>query len=890
MLSAPDVSGRPQLGRKMTLAAKKTVFDAEDFDAVRFINQIYPDESSLSDLDRFTDMLRKQIRAVDKEIFQSVRQQSGAHTRARQDLGTATAQISELFTKVRDIQSKAEETEAMVQEICRDIKKLDLAKRHLTNAITSLRRLAMLTAAVTDLEAVAYRRDQYKRCADLLEAVSQLMDYFQQYEQVPKIKSLTKRLGAVQSALQEGVLDDFKILMGSADVRLTAENLERLANACLVINALGPKVRDSLLDWLCDREMTIYQTIFSMSGDAAKLDRFERRFHWFKSRLEEKKEQWAIFPDSWRVPQTLCLTFCKITKAHLKRILSDSEGAVREDVGPLIKTVVATNKFEREMAATFGGGTLEEDDDDLQDVDNLPASEARRRLEAYRKKMQVQAAAKAAAQAGEQAKEAAEAVKTAFEGSISDAFEDSLKWYVAEEERELRAYLDTCIREEAERKWVPADEEMANKVLSSSTKLFIKIKSSLARCVKLVSRGLPLLKLSEAFKVVLNAYAGELLKRLPKTANGLTSASPPWVGTDWHIRVPDEEEKLCCYILHTAEYCRETVEGLAAAIQKDIKPAFTQKVEMTDEENSFINVASQSLSVLVLGVNTRLDAALLEMQKMPWGTIDTPGDDSAFVNTARKVLLDCAPRLGMELDRTHFSFFCDKMVRMFVPRYADSVYKLRKISEKGTLQLSIDTDAIKRMLLDFPRAARPLDEDGADLANYAHYVEREMGGVVNLVKVLQAKPENLVDTFVLLMPANYKTPADFVRVCELKALQKKTQQDLLIQFQRKMGDPISFPSASTPPLPSVSMAPAASNLSAFKLNMNSFTRELASSLGAGARDKGLPTGAARGGAGAGGTSAAQRAKEGFAKVSTFTASILPGKLAGSHGDLTKEAR
>lgn len=32
----------------------------------------------------------------------------------------------------------------------------------------------------------------------------------------------------------------------------------------------------------------------------------------------------------------------------------------------------------------------------------------------------------------------------------------------------------------------------------------------------------------------------------------------------------------------------------------------------------------------------------------------------------------------------------------------------------------------------------------------------------------QAKPENLVDTFILLMPASAKTPNDLARVCELK--------------------------------------------------------------------------------------------------------------------------
>ncbi len=66
----------------------------------------------------------------------------------RDDVASAHAQIEELFAKVKDIQRKAEESEGMVQDICRDIKKLDYAKKHLTNTITALRRLAMLTAAV----------------------------------------------------------------------------------------------------------------------------------------------------------------------------------------------------------------------------------------------------------------------------------------------------------------------------------------------------------------------------------------------------------------------------------------------------------------------------------------------------------------------------------------------------------------------------------------------------------------------------------------------------------------------------------------------------------------------------------------------------------------------
>lgn len=72
----------------------------------------------------------------------------------RQDLTAAKAAIEELFAKISDIRRKAEASEVMVQEICRDIRKLDFAKTHLTHTITALRRLAMLVNAVGNVPLV----------------------------------------------------------------------------------------------------------------------------------------------------------------------------------------------------------------------------------------------------------------------------------------------------------------------------------------------------------------------------------------------------------------------------------------------------------------------------------------------------------------------------------------------------------------------------------------------------------------------------------------------------------------------------------------------------------------------------------------------------------------
>jgi hypothetical protein len=66
---------------------------------------------------------------------------------------------------------------------------------------------------------------------------------------------------------------------------------------------------------------------------------------------------------------------------------------------------------------------------------------------------------------------------------------------------QLLKHLDQLIREEAERSWKPPEGQEDSHVLGSANTLFLKIRASLHRCVKLVSRGLTLARLAGAFKV-----------------------------------------------------------------------------------------------------------------------------------------------------------------------------------------------------------------------------------------------------------------------------------------------------------------------------------------------------------------------------------------------------
>jgi hypothetical protein len=80
------------------------------------------------------------------------------------------------------------------------------------------------------------------------------------------------------------------------------------------------------------------------------------------------------------------------------------------------------------------------------------------------------------------------------------------------------------------------------------------------------------------------------------------------------------------------------------------------------------------------------------------------GDQSEFVNVFRRTLGEAARRVGPLLSEVHFRYLCDRLAASFSPRFYEAVFRCRKISESGSQQLLLDTQAIKGFLLEFPTA------------------------------------------------------------------------------------------------------------------------------------------------------------------------------------------
>ncbi|KAK3017568.1 hypothetical protein RJ639_006635 [Escallonia herrerae] len=764
--------------------------------ALNYINQMFPTEASLSGVEPLMQKIHSEIRRVDAGILAAVRQQSNSGTKAKEDLAAATHAVEELMYKIREIKTKAEQSETMVQEICRDIKKLDFAKKHITTTITALHRLTMLVSAVEQLQVMASNR-RYKEAAAQLEAVNQLCSHFEAYRDIPKITELREKFKNIKQILKSHVFSDFSSL-GTGKETEESNLLQQLSDACLVVDALEPSVREELVKNFCNRELTSYRQIFE-GAELAKLDKTERRYAWIKRRLRTNEEIWKIFPPAWNVAYLLCIQFCKLTRTQLVEILDNLKE--KPDVGTLLLALQRTLEFEEELAERFGGGSRSSVvGTDIEELDR--GEHSGQRISDIRKKYEKRLAANQGS--GDDEKDGHKDLSVPgagfnFRGIISSCFEPHLTVYVELEEKTLMEHMEKLVQEES---WDIEEGNQTN-ILTSSMQLFLIIRRSLKRCSAL-TKNQTLFNLFKVFQRVLKAYATKLFAKLPKGGVGIVAAA---TGMDGQIKTSDRDERVICHIVNTAEYCHKTSGELAENVSKMIDSQLAGGVDMSEVQDEFSAVITKALITLVHGLETKFDAEMAAMARVPWGTLESVGDQSEYVNCINMILTSSIPVLGSLISPVYFQFFLDKLAASLGPRFYLNIFKCKQISETGAQQMLLDTQAVKTILLDIPSLGRQT----AGSAGYSKFVSREMSKAEALLKVILSPVDSVADTYRALLPEG--TTFEFQRILELKGL-KRSDQQIILDDLNKRGPGITQSSIApsvVPAAPSTPAAPAFTN-------------------------------------------------------------------------------
>ncbi|CAI5737891.1 unnamed protein product [Peronospora destructor] len=213
----------------------------------------------------------------------------------------------------------------MVQEICRDIKQLDYAKRHLQTTLTALKRLHMLVNAVDQLELMSSQRN-YLAAASLLEAI------FADFRSV-------------------GPMDLLEENFASEEERKAV--FANLSAACAVVDALGKATREKLIHLFCDEQLMSYERQYGEGGECAGLQQAEARYTWFYNLLAAIGDRLnAVFPKHWRIARRVCIHFCERTRTHLL-VQIGAHTPDEMDVTLLLKSLQRTLMFEHDAAQKF---------------------------------------------------------------------------------------------------------------------------------------------------------------------------------------------------------------------------------------------------------------------------------------------------------------------------------------------------------------------------------------------------------------------------------------------------------------------------------------------------------------------------------------------------------
>ncbi|KAF7258691.1 hypothetical protein EG68_03715 [Paragonimus skrjabini miyazakii] len=352
------------------LSLKSDSLDSPDFDVVAYINEMFPTEQSLANIDEVISETEQKVHELELETREIIRGQWPSEDEGQEVVQEAMQMIKTLFSRIRDVQERATRSEEMVRDITKDIQQLDQAKRNLTVSITTLNNLILIVNALDRLNELLkikplgdgtvnndpvasqphndsknpFAEDETGTNGDKtskpisdkmsLSMVSEVFDLLSQvqrliqpmlaaYQSVPSVKGLARELDMIHSVLAERLMRELKVMLSGS--RQVTENAPLVQSICQLIELLPEalKVKPNLLSWFISRQLAEYRELFDPTQTVAWIDKVDHRYAWLRSNLPpmERKLQ-TFFPSSWHVTEELVVEFCHITRIDLETVMN----------------------------------------------------------------------------------------------------------------------------------------------------------------------------------------------------------------------------------------------------------------------------------------------------------------------------------------------------------------------------------------------------------------------------------------------------------------------------------------------------------------------------------------------------------------------------------------
>ncbi|CAF0997701.1 unnamed protein product [Brachionus calyciflorus] len=765
--------------------------DNPDFDLDEYINELFPNEQSLSNIDEVIKKDKLKIKRLDDEIRSIIHNQTESAENGKTSLEDAQKAIMHLFSQIKDIKSKAEKSEEMVKEITRDIKQLDVAKKNISHSITILNHLYFLLEGVEQLEELiqAGKSNQMGEMAGVLERVINVIDHFEPYNHIEHIAELAERVKKIKSELSVKIKKDFEDFFSNPFQKMVAQHGHDL---CKCLDVLDQKLKNDLVKWFLKKELSEYTVLFEESQENSWLDKIDRRYSWIKKTLAEFEEKYnKIFPSTWDMSERLAVDFCEITKRELTNIMNKRKLEIDNKL--LTFAIQRTTNFEQILTKNFLGRSVPK-----------PAN-----VQLDNEKNEWKP----------------------FMGMISQCFDAHFDIFVNYTDITLADLINRFIEDVKLNGFPKIVGEDSSNLHNSAADLFIFYKNCMSQCLQLFTNNTLLCKLTLTFQKYLREYANKVLSNsLPKLSSSSLSSYSSISGAATNLLqnfqiqnmlkesqgstisnpLSSESKKLneteicrICSILCTAEYCLDTTQQLEDKLREKVSVSSmygliikldpkqvelnSKKINLNNEKDIFSGVISNCIQLLVQDLENSCEPALTAMSKISWQTYSTVGDQSTYVTAVINHLKNFVPLVRDNLvnSRKYFTQFCSKFANNLMHKYLNNIFKCKLVSQAGIEQLLLDTHSLKTALMDMPTVNSSVSRKAP--STYSKIILKEMGRAEMILKSLMTPGEPavaFVDNYLrLITDHDLET---FRAVVEMKGYKKNDLNFYLEIFKSKI--------------------------------------------------------------------------------------------------------
>lgn len=786
----------------------ESALENDQFDPIDYINTIFPDESTLTNhkLQSTLTQLRQNVVGLNNDITHSLRDIMYHHSTANHNTNTSDTEsmesnplmdtstvIHSLYQRIQLIRSKASASENLVNNITKDIKKLDIAKNNLSITITGLQQLSDVQASLVQLD-IIYSECNYVETRKLIHNIEELLQKFVKYKHMQKIMSLHEQFEHKKLVIKNELFSIVHTQLMSPLVQNEPLH-SQLHDIMLVIDVYDTATRTELFDYYCTEQLNEYIQLFGSTGQSATFDLIDRRYAWLRRCLTTYNDKYSsIFLSHWSLDIYLTQQFCSITKSHLYKMLSHS----KPDTAAMIKALQKTIEFENELNMKYNH-TLNLDQIDINDEQQT--NHAAQQIRAKYNDTNVR---ESTTQHNNM---------ISFTGQISDVFVPYMSSYVEMEKHDI---IELINRMNADEQWFNVHTGHNNGLTTtqtqastdqpthynSSNELFLYIKNSIQRCSKL-SKNTTLYNLyTNVYTIGLKQYADLLESHIPQKQLLQQSYSDSNIQLLSHLDIV-----VVCYIINTAHYCIDTIDQLQPAIVNLIDTEYKDKIDITGIVDTYSLVINRCLQLLSYTINGKLSRALQSMIRVQWDIITTVGDESNYIKSIDVQLHDDIPYITNLLSTQKYSMtLYNLIVSTYIPRYIDTILKCKKMNEMGAQQMSLDTQVLKKILCSIPDINNKNQTNNDESTGnkkitlphklYIKYVNSEMSRAEALLKTLVSPNDRLIITFKALLPKS--STDELMKLMQLKNITKRDQLQLIQQYNTTVSvdDQIKLPQST----------------------------------------------------------------------------------------------